>query len=201
MSDDQIFRLILAAAIAVYLPFLLFHRIRSRARREGVDRGQEGPIRFAVMTLGAAATLSMVAFVIDPAWMAWASVPLPSAPRWLGAASRLGGVALGIWTLQTLGLNHTNTVVTRPEHTLVTHGPYRSVQHPLYIAAALGYVGNGLAAANWFIALAGIGTVVVVVLRTPMEEAKLGERFGDDYRRYVARTGRFIPRLARDRQG
>lgn len=201
MTDDQIFRLVLVAAMAVYLPVSLFYRIRSRAGGEQLDRRQEGPfILIAIRVLGAAATLGVVAFVIDPAWMAWASLSLPTPLRWLGAASRLTGVALGIWTLRSLGSNLTNTVVTRREHTLVTHGPYRHVQHPLYVAAALAYAGNALATANWFIALAGVATLVVVVLRTPIEEAKLGERFGDDYRRYVACTGRFIPRgLRRDR--
>lgn len=197
MTDDQIFRLVLVAAMAVYLPVSLFYRIRSRAGGEQLDRRQEGPFNLiAVRVLGAAATLGVVAFVIDPAWMAWASLSLPTPLRWLGAASRLTGVALGIWTLRSLGSNLTNTVVTRSEHTLVTDGPYRHVQHPLYVAAALAYAGNALATANWFIALAGVATLVVVVLRTPIEEAKLGERFGDDYRRYVARTGRFIPRGA-----
>ena len=197
MTDDQIFRLVLVAAMAVYLPASLFYRIRSRAGGEQLDRRQEGPFNLiAVRVLGAAATLGVVAFVIDPAWMAWASLSLPTPLRWLGAASRLAGVALGIWTLRSLGSNLTNTVVTRHDHTLVTHGPYRHVQHPLYVAAALAYAGNALATGNWFIALAGIATLVVVVLRTPIEEAKLGERFGDDYRRYVTRTGRFIPRRA-----
>ena len=75
MTDDQIFRLVLVAAMAVYLPVSLFYRIRSRAGGEQLDRRQEGPfILIAVRVLGAAATLGVVAFVIDPAWMAWASL-------------------------------------------------------------------------------------------------------------------------------
>jgi len=38
-------------------------------------------------------------------------------------------------------------------------------------------------------------TLAMLVVRTPIEEAKLVERFGDDYRRYMARTNRFIPTL------
>jgi protein-S-isoprenylcysteine O-methyltransferase Ste14 len=37
----------------------------------------------------------------------------------------------------------------------------------------------------------------LLVIRTPIEEAKLIEKFGDEYRAYVRRTGRFLPRLAR----
>jgi protein-S-isoprenylcysteine O-methyltransferase Ste14 len=35
----------------------------------------------------------------------------------------------------------------------------------------------------------------MLVVRTRIEEEKLIERFGDDYRAYMARTGRFLPRL------
>ena len=38
-------------------------------------------------------------------------------------------------------------------------------------------------------------TLAMLVVRTPIEEAKLVERFGDDYRRYMARTNRLIPTL------
>jgi protein-S-isoprenylcysteine O-methyltransferase Ste14 len=33
--------------------------------------------------------------------------------------------------------------------------------------------------------------------RTALEEERLVARFGDDYRRYMERTGRFFPRRAR----
>jgi protein-S-isoprenylcysteine O-methyltransferase Ste14 len=36
----------------------------------------------------------------------------------------------------------------------------------------------------------------VVVFRTNREEENLIARFGDDYRRYMERTGRFFPRPA-----
>ena len=43
---------------------------------------------------------------------------------------------------------------------------------------------------------AGIGAIAMaMVQRTPKEEAMLIEAFGDSYRRYCERTGRFFPRL------
>ena len=35
----------------------------------------------------------------------------------------------------------------------------------------------------------------MMVLRTRVEKGKLAERFGDEYRRYIERTGAFFPRL------
>ena len=39
----------------------------------------------------------------------------------------------------------------------------------------------------------------MLVIRTRVEEAKLTERFGEEYRDYARRTGRFLPMLGRRR--
>ena len=196
MADDETFRLILALGMAAFLPVALYHRIRSQASGEKLDRRQEGPfILFTLRPCGLAAMGGLVAFVLDPAWMSWASLPLPAALRWAGVGVGLPTVALGVWTFRSLGRNITDTVVTRREHMLVTNGPYRYVRHPFYVTTALAFAANALAAANWFIALTGFAALTLLVLRTATEEAKLVERFGDDYRRYMTRTGRFFPRV------
>jgi protein-S-isoprenylcysteine O-methyltransferase Ste14 len=53
----------------------------------------------------------------------------------------------------------------------------------------------GLVTANWLLALLVVAVAAMMVARTRIEEAKLLERFGDAYRTYAARTGRFFPRL------
>ena len=196
MADDQTFRLVLALGMAAFLPVAVYHRVRSQASGETLDRRQEG--LFLLLTLrplGLAAMGGLVTFILNPAWMSWASLPLPVALRWAGVAVGVPTVALGIWTFRSLGRNITDTVVTRHEHALVTSGPYRFVRHPFYVTTALGLLANSLTTANWFIALAGAAALALIVIRTTTEEAKLVERFGDDYRRYMARTGRFFPRL------
>ncbi|MCY4662307.1 MAG: isoprenylcysteine carboxylmethyltransferase family protein [Acidobacteria bacterium] len=196
MADDQTFRLILALGMAAFLPVAVYHRVRSQASGETLDRREEGLfILLTLRPLGLAAMGGLVAFVLNPAWMAWASLPLPVAVRWAGVAVGVPTVALGIWTFRSLGRNITDTVVTRREHTLVTGGPYRFVRHPFYVTTALGLVANALTTANGFIAVTGAAALALMVIRTATEEAKLVERFGDDYRRYMARTGRFFPRL------
>jgi protein-S-isoprenylcysteine O-methyltransferase Ste14 len=44
-------------------------------------------------------------------------------------------------------------------------------------------------------ALASFSVLVMLLIRLPKEEEKLIERFGDEYRDYRKRTGRFFPRL------
>jgi protein-S-isoprenylcysteine O-methyltransferase Ste14 len=128
--------------------------------------------------------------------MGWASVPLPTWLRWIGGCLAVFALpSLLFWTFHSLGKNLTDTVVTRREHTLVTHGPYRWVRHPFYDVVLLGVVSMSLLTANWLLALSGLTTFAMLVVRTRIEEEKLVERFGDDYRAYMARTGRFFPHL------
>lgn len=194
MSDDALFRKLMLIGFVAFLPIGLFHRIRSRTG-EKLDRRQEGLcLLIGLRLLGLAALASFLAYLINPTWMAWASFRLPLGVRWAGIGLAFIGGALLAWTVHCLGRNLTDTVVTRRDHQLVTHGPYRWVRHPFYGSAALAFLGNSLAAANLFLLSAGFLVILLLALRTPKEEERLIARFGDAYRDYMKRTGRFLPR-------
>ena len=69
--------------------------------------------------------------------------------------------------------------------------------NPLYTAGGLLFAGLGLVASSWFLLAAAALALLLVRLRLPREEAELEARFGDRYRDYARRTGRFVPRLRR----
>lgn len=195
MNQETMFRAILGAGFVAVVAITLYHRIRSWASKEKLDRRQEG--LFILVTLRPVALLlwlAVIAYLIDPAWMAWSSVPLPVWLRWMGVVVCILGVGLLAWTLRGLGTNLTDTVVTRRAHTLVTHGPYRWVRHPFYDATAFLILAFALIAANWFVLLAGGVVFALLALRARTEEVMLLARFGDPYREYRAHTGRFIPK-------
>ncbi|HUF25038.1 MAG TPA: isoprenylcysteine carboxylmethyltransferase family protein, partial [Vicinamibacterales bacterium] len=143
---------------------------------------------------GALFWFGLIAWMLNPAWMAWSAMPLPGWTRWTGAVLAAAGAALLVWTFRSLGPNLTDTVVTRREHTLVLRGPYRRVRHPLYDSAALLTLGVSLMAANWFLLAAGAVVFGLLIIRTRVEEEHLVARFGDSYLVYTQRTGRFLPR-------
>ena len=82
---------------------------------------------------------------------------------------------------------------------LVAAGPYRWVRHPFYVCAALLVVTVSLVTANAIFLVAGGLVLLLLGVRTPIEERMLLHRFGDDYRKYIDHTGRFFPRLTGSR--
>jgi len=198
MSDDDTFRLIIIAWFVIVIPIGLYHRLKSWATGDAIDRREEGLFIFLTLRpIAVIGMLGLVAFLIHPHWMAWSSVALPIWARWLGAGLSVLAAMLLIWTFRALGTNLTDTVVTKKVHTLVTSGPYRWVRHPLYTSVILAVLACSLAAANWFFLVAGGLVFMLLVIRTNREEQNLLARFGDDYAAYIKRTGQFMPRLTR----
>ena len=196
MTDD-LARVILLVGFALVVPVGIYHRLRSRTD-ERLDRRQEGwLILLTLRPLALAFMAGLVAFLIEPSWMAWASFHLPNLARWTGAVFGVIAGGLLIWTFRSLGHNLTDTVVTRRNAILVTHGPYRWVRHPFYLAFAMAVIANTLITASGFLAITGTAAFLAIVARTSIEEKKLIDRFGRDYVSYMRRTGRFLPRIRR----
>mgnify|MGYP003329869420 CR=1 FL=1 len=138
----------------------------------------------------------MLLWLIYPPLMGWSAIAAwPLALRWAG----LGLMALMLpfiyWMFSNLATNITPTVTIRIEHQLVTSGPYRYIRHPLYTFGTMLFTGFILIAGNWLLMLTAIVALSALFLRTPQEEAMLLERFGDEYRDYMVRTGRYLPKL------
>ena len=195
MNDDQTFRAVLIVVFLSVLPIGVYYRLKSQATREKLDRRQEGVFILATLRpLGLALWLGLIAWMINPAWMAWSSVSLPVWLRWVGVGVLAIACGLLVWTFRCLGKNLTDTVVTRQTHTLILHGPYRWVRHPFYDSAALLALAISLIVANWFFFVAGAVLFGLFIIRTRTEEENLVTRFGESYRAYIERTGRFLPK-------
>jgi protein-S-isoprenylcysteine O-methyltransferase Ste14 len=196
MDIDHTFRMLMVAGCLLVFPIGLYYRVKSQARGERLDRSQEGVFILATLRpLGLICWVGVIAYMTDPAWMAWSSMPLPGWLRWTGAALAPLGAGLLVWTFRTLGPNLTDTVVTRRSHTLVTRGPYRFVRHPFYDSAALLVAATSMVMANWFVLVTGALVCLLLAVRSRIEEEQLFARFGEPYRAYRTQTGRFLPRL------
>lgn len=187
--------------VAVYLTFFAIRAVYHRYARQtrGAFAYREGRLNLAVR-LGLAVPFMLILFgyMLFPSILAWAHVSLPEWIRWLGVGSGLTSLPLIWWVQWALGSNFDGTLHIRDNHTLVTHGPYRWVRHPMYTVMALTMISGLLISANWVIGILPLaGLLFVVVTRVEREEAALIEKFGEEYRAYMRRTGQFLPKLAR----
>ena len=132
MKSDDRFRYILIVGLLMLVSIGVYHRLRARTG-EKLDRMQEGLFNLVALRLSAVAGLvGMSVYLVNPTGLSFSSLALPDSLRWVGAGLGCLTGFLLIWTLQSLGKNLTDTVVTRKEHNLVTTGPYRWVRHPFY---------------------------------------------------------------------
>jgi len=163
---------------------------------EPISRRDEGlPFALVLRLLGLGLWIVLIGYLVDADWAARFQYPSPQAARWACLGVALVGAAGLRWTLESLGKNLTDTVVVRRDAALVTTGPYRFVRHPFYVTTGMVMFGIAGASANGLLAALCVAVWTMLAVRTPKEEQQLIERFGDDYRRYMAVTNRFFPRI------
>ncbi len=195
--NENIFRILAAVVLVTGMSISSYYRRKAdRESGEKISRKVDGSLMSTVIRIGGLILwLSPFVYLINPAWMEWSKIGLPEWVRWLGVVIGAFSVIGIYWLFSSIGSGITATSATRQKHQLVTSGPYRWVRHPLYTIASSMFIGFGMMADNWFIALMGILAFVGMAIRTPKEEANLIEKFGDEYREYMTRTGRFLPKF------
>lgn len=200
MPSVNPFRVALLVVILLTMAVTVYHRLRAASAGERISHKEEGYLFAIVLRLaGLCLWIATFAYLLFPSSVEWAQIPLPDWLRWAGGVTGAFCSLLMYWTLSSLGKNLTDTVVTRAQATLVTHGPYRWVRHPFYVTAALLMASVTLLTANWLIGLSSLLVFVLLAVRTPKEEQMLIERSGQPYRDYMTRTGRFFPLICVDR--
>lgn len=110
-----------------------------------------------------------------------------------GAVLLVAGIALAAWSLLIFRKERTTTVPGAVSRTLVVRGPYRLSRNPMYVALTLVYLGEVgvlVQVAPLFLLPLVVAYIDRIVI--PVEESKLGEAFGDAYRRYRADVRRWI---------
>src|SRR5262249_45603738 len=120
MNQDQTFQTVLIASCLIVVPIALYHRLKSRVAGDTLDRRQEGLFILATLRpIGLAFWLALVAYMVNPSWMAWSALAVPTWLRWTGTGAWAAAGGLLFWTLRSLGNNLTDTVGRRKKHRLV----------------------------------------------------------------------------------
>ncbi len=131
-------------------------------------------------------------------WLSFADFRLPDWLGWLGATVFVAALWL-LWRSHAdLGRHWSMRLQIQEGHSLVTTGVYRYLRHPMYAAHWLWAIAQALLLHNWIAGPAFLVTFLPLYLRrVPREEQMMLDHFGEEYRQYVGRTGRLIPRLGR----
>jgi len=195
--NENIFRILAALILFTGVGIsIYFRRKADRDSGEKLSRSADGtPMMMFIRIFGLILWLSPLVYLINPAWMAWSKIGLPEWTRWFGVGLGLLCVAGIYWLFSSIGSGITPVSATRKEPKLSTNGIYRWVRHPLYSIGSTFIVSFGLIADIWLIILFGVLAFIAMAVRTPKEEANLIEKFGDEYREYMKRTGRFLPKF------
>ena len=164
-----------------------------RSRIVKVAKSHKTPLETGLLVL------AWVGFFVPLIWVA--SPAFSFAEYALGTGTLVVGVmclVIGLWLFYRshadLGTNWSITLEVREEHRLITEGVYRGVRHPMYSALLLYSVGQALVIPNWVAGPSSLlGFAVLLAFRIRAEERMMGERFGDEYAAYSARTKRLIP--------
>jgi protein-S-isoprenylcysteine O-methyltransferase Ste14 len=82
----------------------------------------------------------------------------------------------------------------RPDH-VITNGAFCYVRHPLYLASLLTYLGLAISTASLISLALLVGIFIFHDYIGSYEEALMEAKFGDVYRDYRAKTGKWIPRF------
>lgn len=174
------------------------HRMRNKQdRREGnIKDSRIDWLEGLLMTLAFAGLWAVPVLYVFTTALDFAHYNLP-APAGVPGTVLL---CLGLWLLwrshADLGDNWSATLEISRGHTLVTGGVYARIRHPIYAAMWLMALAQLLMLPNWIAGPAGVATFLpVYLLRVPREERMMLDHFGAEYRRYMQRTGRIIPRL------
>jgi len=164
-----------------------------RSRTVPVAKSRKGTLEIVLLIIAWTAFFLPLIWILTPVFK-FADYPLHPIPFVVGALS----MGLGLWLFHRshvdLGTNWSITLEVREKHQLVTHGVYRRVRHPMYLALLIYGAGQALALPNWFVGPSyGAAILLLFIFRLGPEEHMMVEEFGNQYEAYRGTTKRLVP--------
>ncbi len=186
--------------IGVFVMRIFFAlRVRRAGERVMPDReavAREGRGMFAVRVVLFFLLIGWLAlYATNPSWMETLSIPFPDWLRCAGFALGLTSLGFWSWVQVVLGKEWSPQLQLREEHHLVTKGPYSRIRHLLYTGMLGCGISLALVTANWVFLVLAVAVIAGLFVRVPKEEQMMVEEFGEEYKSYMQRTGRFFPKL------
>jgi len=170
----------------------------SQRDKDAIAREGKANFTFRRLLIGTIIPTFILLCAINPSWMRHVQSPYPVWGMWTGTVLTLVGIVFLAWTHVCLGKEWSVNLQLRDDHRLIRSGPYSRIRHPMYTALFAIYIGLGLISNNYAALILILMAVISLLLRVPKEENMMVEKFGDEYRAYMEKTGRFFPKLQAD---
>ena len=109
-------------------------------------------------------------------------------------------IILGLTLITALCLFRLSHVVVSHEqrpNSVVATGAFRYMRHPLYLASILIYIGLTVSTVSLFSLVLLLGIFVFHNYIASYEEKLLDAKFGEEYRQYKRKTGKWLPRIGK----
>ena len=202
MNTETVFRFayfvlfLMLAAMRIY--FMV--KVRRSGGRimpdEGAIKREGGRGVFVIRVIGFfAVMIFLVMYFLGAKWIDVFMFTLPAWLRWVGFCIGVINVAFWTWTQVTLDTQWSAQLQLTKGHHLITIGPYTRIRHPLYAGMFGWCVALSLLTANWIFVAVCVLFILGLLWRIPKEEQMMIEAFGDEYKKYMQRTGRLFPKL------
>jgi protein-S-isoprenylcysteine O-methyltransferase Ste14 len=117
--------------------------------------------------------------------------------RLVAAFAALLLLVLTIRCWRRMGRHWKMAVTPGERQVLITDGPFERVRHPIYGYQLMLMLASLVVVPTTPMLVVALVHLVLMVVKARNEERHLLGTHGDDYAAYVARTGRFFPRLSR----
>ena len=145
-------------------------------------------------------SIQALVFALRPEWVPLAR-PLEflrTTPwRWLGAVLLFGAQLLLVTAQLQMGASWRIGIEEEARPGLVTHGFYAHVRNPIYTFLLLAFAGYVFLLPTWLSLVAFVVTIVELRQHVKREEEYLLRTYGDEFREYARRVGRFVPAVGR----
>lgn len=167
---------------------LMFKRSKERSSAKG-DRGSLRLLWFTVI-----ASIGLTIFL---QWYPLAAFQLSrSIIRVIALCLLIGGFIIRWISIISLGKYFTVNVAIQEEHILFVRGMYKYVRHPSYTGLLIEFIGLAVYFGTWVnLIIIVIPITGAMIYRIRCEEIVLVEKFGKQYKEYMAHTKSLIPRI------
>ncbi len=197
MDQEIIFRTLFTLSSVAMFAIRIYYQSKVRGDLRRSEMRDRGP-RLIPGGIAALVTLIFGAeYIFFPGTFSWAySLHFPTWLRYFGVVLLIAGISLLRLAHHHLGKSFHSLVVLKEDQVLVESGPYRFIRHPIYSAYFMNYIGGGLLASNWVLAVVPVVFFgLFIALRIDGEEKIMVEKFRDRYIHLMKHTGRFLPRI------